>query len=169
MFTPITLNLTQDDIRSTEKELFVSFRKNLKKLICDEYCDIFGEVCEEKMSKKIMMSIKDFSIFNGNVAKHPRQLNSTSCGILLANTVFVMFQMLCSLQAEYRVEKHISRLSGIVNDAGRGLSAIERVVFAINTIYEISANHEFFDIVQGDISAIDAFMEKTFACEIECY
>jgi hypothetical protein len=61
----------------------------------------------------------------------------------------------------------MKRLTGIISDPGRGQSAMERVVFAINTIYDISSKHEIFDIVQDDITKIDTFMERTFGCEID--
>jgi hypothetical protein len=167
MFTPIVMNLTQSDIKSIEKELFITFRKHLKKLLRDEYLDIFGEVCDEPLSRNIMLSLKDFAHFNGEMTKQDRISNPTECAVMIANTVFTMFQILCTLQHEYNVKKHMKRLSGIVSDPGQGVSAMERVVFAINTIYDISSKHEIFDIVQDDISKIDAFMERTFACEID--
>ena len=167
MFVPIVMNLTQYDIESTEKELFISFRKHLKKLLCGEYYDVFGKVCDEPLSRKIMMSLKNHINFKGEVIKHDRILNPTTCGIMIAETAFTMFQMLCSLQHEFHVKKHMKRLAGVVNDAGRGLNAMERVVYAMNTIYDVASNHEFFDIVQDDITKIDKYMEKTFACEIE--
>jgi hypothetical protein len=166
MYTPIIMNLTQCDSKSIEKELFITFRKHLKKMLRDEYRDIFGEVCDEPLSRNIMSSLKDFTRFNGEVFKQDRISNPTTCGIMIANTVFTMFQILCTLQHEYRVKKHMKRLEGIVSDAGRGRSAMERVVFAINTIYDIASKHEIFDIVQDDITKIDSYMEKTFACEI---
>ena len=168
MFVPIIMNISESDVRSTEKELFISFRKNLKQLLRDEYYDIFGEVCDENMSKNIMLSIKDRTIFNGDVVKHSRDLNPTTCGILLANTVFTMFQMLCSLQAEYHVKSHITKLAGIVNDLGKGFSAVQRIVHVMNTIYDVSSNHEFFDIVQESVTEIEKYLDTTFGCEIEC-
>ena len=167
MFTPIVMNLTQSDIKSIEKELFITFRKHLKKLLRDEYLDIFGEVCDEPLSRNIMLSLKDFAHFNGEMTKQDRISNPTECAVMIAHTAFTMFQILCTLQHEYNVKKHMKRLSGIVSDPGQGISAMERVVFAINTIYDISSKHEIFDIVQDDISKIDAFMERTFACEID--
>jgi len=166
MYTPIIMNLTQCDSKSIEKELFITFRKHLKKMLRDEYRDIFGEASDEPLSRNIMSSLKDFTRFNGEVFKQDRISNPTTCGIMIANTAFTMFQILCTLQHEYRVKKHMKRLEGIVSDAGRGRSAMERVVFAINTIYDIASKHEIFDIVQDDITKIDSYMEKTFACEI---
>ena len=167
MFAPIVMNLNESDSMSIEKELFIAFRKTLKKLLQNEYHDIFGEVCDEPLSRNIMLSLKDFAHFNGEVFKQDRISNPTACGILIANTAFTMFQILCTLQHEYRVKKHMKRLEGIVSDAGRGRSAMERVVFAINTIYDIASKHDIFDIVQDDITKIDTFMERTFGCEIE--
>jgi hypothetical protein len=167
MFAPIIMNISESDIRSAEKVLFISFRTNLKKLLRAEYCDVFGEVCYEPLSKNIMMSLKDHTIFNGDVVKHSHNLNPTTCGILLANTVFTMFQMLCSLQAEYHVQSHITKLAGIVNDLGRGSSAVERIVYVMNTIYDLSSNHEFFDIVQDSVTEIETYLDRTFGCEIE--
>ena len=168
MFTPIVMNLTESDAKRLEKDLFISFRKNLKQLLRDEYRDIFGEVCYEPLSKNIMLSLKDRTIFNGDVVKHSHNLNPTTCGILLANTVFTMFQMLCSLQAEYRVKSHITKLAGIVNDLGKGFSAVQRIVHVMNIIYDVSSNHEFFDIVQESITEIEKYLDTTFGCEIEC-
>jgi len=167
MFVPIVMNLSDSDSKSIEKELFIAFRKTLKKLLQNEYHDIFGEVCDEPLSRNIMLSLKDFAHFNGEVFKQDSISNPNACGIMIANTAFTMFQILCTLQHEYRVKKHMKRLEGIVSDAGRGRSAMERVVFAINTIYDISSKHEIFDIVQDDIAKIDTFMERTFACEID--
>ena len=167
MFVPLVMNLNNADTMSIEKELFITFRKHLKKLLRDEYRDIFGEECDEPLSRNIMLSLKDFAQFNGEVTKQDRISNSTECGIMIANTAFTMFQILCTLQHEYRVKKHMKRLTGIISDPGRGQSAMERVVFAINRIYDISSKHEIFDIVQDDITKIDTFMERTFACEIE--
>ena len=167
MFAPIVMNLSQSDTKNIEKELFITFRKHLKKLLLDEYYDVFGEVCDEHLSKNIMMSLKDRTIFNGEVAKHSHNLNPTICGILIANTAFTMFQILCTLQSEYNVKNHMKKLAGVVNDAGRGLNAMERVVHAMNIIYDVASNHEIFDIVEDDIAKIDTYMEKTFACEIE--
>ena len=115
-----------------------------------------------------MLSLKDRTIFNGDIVKHSHNLNPTTCGILLANTVFTMFQMLCSLQAEYRVKSHITKIAGIVNDLGRGYSALGRIVYVMNTIYDLSSNHEFFDIVQDSVTEIEKYLDKTFGCEIEC-
>ena len=167
MFVPIMMNLNESDSKSIEKELFVAFRKTLKKLLRNEYYDIFEEVCDEPLSRNIMSSLKDFTLFNGEVFKQDRISNPVECGIMIANIAFTMFQILCTLQHEYHVKKHMKRLGGIVSDAGRGRSAIERVVFAINTIYDISSNHEIFDIIQDDITKIDSYMSRTFACEIE--
>lgn len=168
MFVPVVMNLTESDAKRLEKDLFISFRKNLKQLLRDEYYDILGEVCYEPLSKNIMLSLKDRTIFNGDVVKHSHNLNPATCGILLANTVFTMFQMLCSLQAEYRVKSHITKIAGIVNDLGRGSSAVERIVYVMNTIYDLSSNHEFFDIVQDSVTEIEKYLDKTFGCEIEC-
>ena len=161
------MNLTKYDIKSIEKELFITFRKHLKKLLRDEYRNIFGEVCDEPLSRNIMLSLKDFARFNGETTKQDRISNPTACGIMIAHTAFTIFQILCTLQHEYHVEKHMKRLTGIISDPGRGRNAMERVVFAINTIYDISSKHEIFDIVQDDISKIDTYMERTFQCEIE--
>lgn len=167
MFTPIVMNLTKYDIKSIEKELFITFRKHFKKLLRDEYHDIFGEVCDEPLSRNIMLSLKDFARFNGEVTKQDRISTTAECGIMIANTAFTMFQILCTLQHEYRVKKHMQRLTDIISGPGRGQTAMERVVFAINTIYDISSKHEIFDIVQGDIAKIDTYMERTFECEID--
>ena len=167
MFVPLVMNLSNADTKSIEKELFITFRKHLKKLLRDEYRDIFGEECDEPLSRNIMLSLKDFAHFNGEVTKQDRISNPTACGIMIANTTFTMFQILCTLQHEYRVKKHMKRLTGIISDPGRGQSAMERVIFAINTIYDISSKHEIFDIVQDDIAKIDTFMERTFECEID--
>lgn len=167
MFIPLLMNLNNADTMSIEKELFITFRKHLKKLLRDEYRDIFGEECDEPLSRNIMMSLKDFDRFNGEVAKQDRISNPTTCGIIIANTAFTMFQILCTLQHEYRVKNHIKRLAGIISDPGRGHSAMERVIFAINTIYDIASKHESFDIVQDAIIKIDTFMERTFDCEID--
>ncbi len=167
MFIPLVMNLSNADTKSIEKELFITFRKHLKKLLRDEYRDVFGEVCDEPLSRNIMLSLKDFARFNGEVTKQDRISNPTACAVMIANTAFTMFQILCTLQYEYRVKKHMKRLTGIISDPGRGQSAMERVVFAINTIYDISSKHEIFDIVQDDIAKIDTYMEKTFACEID--
>lgn len=169
MFTPIVMNISNADTKSIEKELFITFRKHLKKLLRDEYRDIFGEECDEPLSRNIMLSLKDFARFNGEVVtKQDRISNPTACGIVIANTAFSTFQILCTLlQHGYRVKNHIKRLAGIISDPGRGKSAMERVVFAINTIYDISSQHDIFDIFQDDIAKIDTFMERTFDCEID--
>jgi hypothetical protein len=167
MFVPIVMNLNESDSKSIEKELFIAFRKTLKKLLQNEYHDIFGEASDEPLSRNIMSSLKDFTRFNGEVFKQDSISNPNACGIMIANTAFTMFQILCSLQAEYRVKKHMKRLTGIISDPGRGRSAMERVVFAINTIYDISSKHEIFDIFQDDITIIDSYMEKTFGREID--
>ena len=167
MFVPIVMNLNESDSKSIEKELFIAFRKTLKKLLQNEYRDIFGEACDEPLSRNIMLSLKDFAHFNGEMTKQDRISNPTTCGIMIANTAFTMFQILCTLQHEYCVKKHMKRLEGIVSDAGRGRSAMERVVYAMNIIYNIASNHDIFDIVQDDITKIDSYMEKTFGCEIE--
>lgn len=167
MFIPLVMNLNNADTKSIEKELFITFRKHLKKLLRDEYRDIFEEECDEPLSRNIMLSLKDFARFNGEVTKQDRISNPTACGIMIANTAFSMFQILCTLQHGYRVKKHMIRLTGIISDPGRGHSAMERVIFAINTIYDISSKHEIFDIVQNDIAKIDTFLEKTFGCEID--
>ena len=167
MFVPVILNINPYDTKIIEKDLFISFRKNLKQLLRDEYYDIFGEVCDENISKNIMLSLKNRTIFNGDIVKHSHNLNPTSCGILLANTVFTMFQMLCSLQSEYHVKSHITKLAGVVNDLGRGFSAVQRIVHAMNIIYDVSSNHEFFDIVQESVTEIEKYLDKTFGCEIE--
>ena len=167
MFAPIVMNINDADIRSIEKELFITFRKSLKTMLREEYYNVFGEVCHEPLSRKIMMSLKNNTNFNGEMTKQNRITNPTECAVMIANTVFAMFQILCSMQYEFDVKKHMKRLSGIVSNPGKGISAMERVVFAINTIYDISSNHEIFNIVQEDISKIDAFMERTFACEID--
>jgi hypothetical protein len=168
MFVPVVMNLTESDVKRIEKDLFISFRKNLKKLLRDEYRDIFGEVCDEPLSKNIMLSLKDRTIFNGDIVKHDRNLNHMTCGILMAHTVFTMFQMLCSLQAEHHVKSHMAKLAGIVNDVGRGFSAVERIVHVMNTIYDLSSNHDFFDIVQDSVTDIEKYLDRTFGCEIEC-
>jgi len=167
MFVPLVMNLSNADTMSIEKELFITFRKHLKKLLRDEYRDILGEECDEPLSRNIMLSLKDFARFNGEVTKQDRISNPTECAFMIAHTAFTMFQILCTLQHDYRVKNHMKRMTGIISDPGRGQSAMERTVFAINTIYEISSNHEIFDIVQENISKIDAFMERTFACEID--
>ena len=167
MFVPIVMNTNQSDIKMIETEVFISFRKNLKKLLRNEYYDIFGEVCDKRLSKNIMLSIKDNTFFNGDVVKHNRSLNPVSCGNLIANTVFTMFQILCSLQTEYHVKSHINMIAGIVNDLGRGHSAVERIIHTMNTIYEVSSKHEIFDIVQDSITEIENYLDKTFGCEIE--
>ena len=168
MFVPIVMNLTESDANRIGKDTFISFRKTLKNLLQNEYYDIFGEVCDEKLSKNIMMSIKDHTVFNGNIAKHDRTLDSASCGSLIAETVFAMFQLLCSLQTEFHVKSHIKFLAGIVNNAGRGKNAMERIVFAMNTIYDLSSNHEVFDIFQESVGGIENYLNRTFGCEIEC-
>ena len=167
MFAPIVMNINDADIKSIEKELFIAFRKSLKTMLREEYYNVFGEVCDEPLSRNIMLSLKDFAHFNGEMTKQDRISNPTACGIMIANTVFTMFQILCTLQHEYNVKKHMKRMTSIISEPGRRVSAMERVVFAINTIYDISSKHEIFDIVQDDISKIDAFMERTFACEID--
>ena len=79
-----------------------------------------------------------------------------------------MFQILCSLQTEYHVKSHIKAIAGVVNDVGRGRSAMERIVIVMNTIYDLSSNHEIFDIVQESVTEIENYLDKTFGCEIEC-
>ena len=168
MFVPIVMNLTESDTKRIGKDAFISFRKTLKKLLQNEYYDIFGEVCDEKFSKNIMMSIKNHTVFDGNIAKHDRRLNHISCGSLIAETVFAMFQILCSLQTEYHMKSHIKAIAGIVNDVGRGRSAMERIVIVMNTIYDLTSNHEIFDIVQESVTEIENYLDRTFGCEIEC-
>jgi len=169
MFAPIIMNLTEEDAKTISQQVFIAFRKTLKNLIKNEYYDIFGEVTDERFSKNIFMSIKDHTAFDGNVVKHARIRDPTVCGSHLAQVVFVMFQMLCSLQEEYNVETHIKVLAGIVNNAGRGLSAMERIVFAMNMIYDLSSNHEIFDIVQDSVTDIEKYLNDNFECEIEVF
>ena len=166
MFILLAMNLDNVDTMSIEKQLFITFRKHLKKLLRDEYHTIFGEVCDEPLSRNIMLSLKDFAHFDGEMAKQHRITNPTECADMIANTAFTMFQILCTLQHEYRVKKHMKRLTGIISDPGRGYTAMERIVFALNTMYDIASKHEIFDIVQEDIARIDTFMERTFGCEI---
>ena len=161
------MNISESDIRMVEKDLFISFRTTLKALLQNEYYDIFSDVCDEPLSRNIMLSIKNYTVFNGEVVKHSRSLNPTKCGILIANTVFTMFQILCSLQTEYNVKSHIRKLAGVISDAGRGISAMERVVFAVNVIYYVSSKHYIFDLVQDSINEIENYLNIAFGCDIE--
>jgi len=45
---------------------------------------------------------------------------------------------------------------------------MERIVFAMNTIYDLSSNHEVFDIFQESVGGIENYLNRTFGCEIEC-
>jgi len=167
MRVPTILNPTQSDTTSIETELFISFRKSLKKLLRDEYYDTFGEVCDEPLARKIMMSRKNFSSFNGDIAKHDGSLNHITCGVLIANTVFTMFQILCSMQTEFHVKSYISQLAGIVSDAGRGISVADRIFHAVDTIYDVSSKHEIFDVVQDSIDDINTYLDLIFGCEFD--
>jgi len=169
MFAPIILNISEEDAKTISQQVFVAFRKTLKNLLKNEFYDIFGEVCDERFSKNIFMSIKEHTKFDGIVVKHAQIRDPTACGSHLAQVVFVMFQMLCSLQGEYNVKKHIKVLAGIVNSAGRNLSAMERIVFAMNMIYDLSSNHEIFDIVQDSVTDIEKYLNDNFECEIEVF
>jgi len=169
MFAPIILNVSEEDAKTISQQVFVAFRKTLKNLLKNEFYDIFGEVTDESFSKNIFMSIKEHTTFDGNVVKHARIRDPTKCGSHIAEVVFAMFQMLCSLQIDYDVKKHIKVLAGIINDAGRGLSAMERIVFAMNMIYDLSSNHEIFDIVQDSVTDIEKYLNDNFECEIEVF
>lgn len=159
------LNVTENDSRISAKETFIIFRKTLKQMARDEYAKLYGEQCEQNNTKKILKIIKKNVLFDGNISKQHKISNNAEFAKLLAETSFIIFSILCSMQSEFRVWKHIRNITGVISDVSPGTSAVGRIVHVINIIGNITSNHEIFEIITPAVTMLGNFIEKTFHCE----
>ena len=130
----IVMPLSDYDARNFKKETFIVFRKTLKKLAAEEYNAIYETTCDKKITKKILKSIKRNTRFTGEIPKYNRVMNNDTFAVLLAETVFTMFRILCTMSSEFHVGRHMNEICGIVNDVKRETSAVGRIVHAMNVI-----------------------------------
>jgi len=167
--TRIVMPLTEYDTRNFKKETFIIFRKTLKKLAIEEYETIHETTCNKKITKKILKSIKRNTRFTGEIPKYNRVMNNDTFAVLLAETVFTMFRILCSMASEFHVRRHMAEICGVVNDVERETSAVGRIVHAINVIESISGDHGVFSMLHGSITQLQMYIENTFGCHREEY
>lgn len=165
----IVMPLSEYDARNFKKETFIVFRKTLKKLAVEEYNAIYETTCDKKITKKILKSIKRNTRFTGEIPKHNRVMNNDAFARLLAETVFTIFRILCSMSSEFHVRRHMNEICGIVNDVERETSAVGRIVHAINVIESISGDHGVFSMLHGSITQLQNYIENTFGCHREEY
>lgn len=156
------MTVSDHDTNNAEKNIFISFRKSLKKLGIDEYRRINTNSSPHITTKRILMSIRKQVTFDGCIQKHDRILNTHTFPKLLAETVFTMFKILCSMNVEYDTSRRIHEVAGVVNDVSRGTPAIWRLHSAVNTLVMIWREHAVFQLLDDSIYAILEFSKKTF-------
>jgi hypothetical protein len=73
--------------------------------------------------------------------------------------------MLAALSYEFEVSCDLRKISGIINDSPRSGKAIEKIIFALDTIDKLASCHECFEVldIPSCIDTIDCFLEKTTA------
>lgn len=143
--------------------MFISFRKSLKKLGTNEYRRINTSPPAACTTKRILMSIRKQVTFDGCIQKYNKTLDNDTFPKLLAETVFTMFKLLCSMNVEYDTKHRINDVSGVVNDVSRGTSAIWRIHSVVNTLVMIWKEHSVFQLLDESIYAIVKYTEKTFS------
>jgi hypothetical protein len=162
------MDISEYDTARFEKETFIRFRKSLKKLGVDEYYRCFGTACADTKIKKVLMSIKERTFFDGHIVQYKCIVDKESFAHVLANTVFTMFRILCSISTEFDVSSDMRTLAGVVNDVQRGTSALERLVHVMNVICTIAAHNEIFSIVEN-ITHLERYMDTKFDVESPDY
>lgn len=159
------MTVSDHDTNNAEKNIFISFRKSLKKLGTDEYRIINTSSSPHITTKNILMSIRKQARFDGCIAKYDRILDTHTFPKLLAETLFTMFKILCSMNVEYDTSRRIYEIAGVVNDVSRGTPAICRLHSAVNTLVMIWREHAVFQLLNVSIYSILEFSRKTlFLC-----
>lgn len=165
MSSRITMIVSEHDTKNAEKNIFISFRKSLKKLGTDEYWRINTNPSSTRITKNILMSVRKQVTFDGCIQKYNKNLDNNTFPRLLAETVFTMFKILCSMSVEYDTRRHISEVAGVVNDVPRGTPAIWRIHSVINTLVMIWKEHSVFQLLDDSIYAIVGYSKKTFCMD----
>jgi len=169
MYSRVIMNNTEQDIRKFEKETFIRFRKSLKKLGVDEFYKCFGTACADNKIKKVLMSIRKRAFFDGHIIQYKCIMNKEAFAQLLADTVFTMFRILCSMSTEFDVRSAMRSIAGVVNDVPRGTNAMERIIHVMNVIHSVAEDNEIFIMIQGAITQLGVYASKQFGIDFSEY
>ena len=169
MYSRVIMNITEQDARKFEKETIIRFKKSLKKLGVDEYYRCFGTACTDKKIKNVLMSMRKRVLFDGHIVQYKCITNKEAFAEILADTVFTMFKILCSISTEFDVRSAMRSIAGVVNDVPRGTNALERIIHAMNVIHAVAEDNEIFSMIQGSITQLGVYAVKQFGVDFSEY
>ena len=80
----------------------------------------------------------------------------------MAEIVYTLYSVLCTLDYEFNAGKKIQKISGIVQDSPQGKGPMEKIIFALDMVDDISESHECFDILSTKVAieSVDNYFEK---------
>ena len=162
MFAPTIMDIGSG--LDTDSVTFVTFRRTLKKMLINKFQSVYGSKPDNLNTKQLMKILRKKTHFEGEIVKFGRQkLDATSCGILMAEIVYTLYSVLCTLDYEFNAGKKIRKISGIVQDSPQNKGPMEKIVYALDMIDDISGSHECFEILstKSAINSVDNYFEKT--------
>jgi hypothetical protein len=161
MFVPIVMDIGNG--LDTDSVTFITFRRTLKKMLINKFQSVYGSKPDNLNTKQLMKILRKKTHFEGEIVKTGRQkLDATSCGILMAEIVYTLYSVLCTLDYEFNAGDKIRKISGIVQDSPRGKGPMEKIIYALDMVDGITEAHEYFDILSTKVAieTVDNYFEK---------
>ncbi|AGE57192.1 hypothetical protein PBCVNEJV4_99L [Paramecium bursaria Chlorella virus NE-JV-4] len=174
MYSRVQLYTDKEEV---SVEMFVTFRKTLKKLLSDEYIKYYKEPPVGMTTKKLMKTLRNHVCYDGitkNTDFDIRTVSHIEMGSILAHMVFSVYTMICM---RYQRVKHdsynwnkygrhsaihmfLSEFIGVIDDAPRKLHAVDRMTRALDFIDAAEDRFPFCSVVTKDLTKIDAYFNR---------
>jgi len=159
---------TEDD----SVDMFVTFRKTLKKLLSNEYTKYFGEQPVHMNTKAMMKALRNHACFDG-VSKGAdfdiRSVSHTEIGSIIANMVFSVYTIICSNYQHFKNAENYAMLkefAGVIDNAPRSSHAVDRMIRALDYIDVAVEEYPICSIAATNVRKIDAYFERVWEIKI---
>jgi len=159
---------TEDD----SVDMFVTFRKTLKKLLSNEYTKYFGEQPVHMNTKAMMKALRNHACFDG-VSKGTdfdiRSVSHTEIGSIIANMVFSVYTIMCSNYQQFKnVDNYamLKEFAGVIDNAPRSSHAVDRMIRALDYIDVAVEEYPICSIAATNVRKIDAYFERVWEIKI---
>jgi len=159
---------TEDD----SVDMFVIFRKTLKKLLSNEYIKYFGEHPFGMNTKSMMKALRNHACFDG-VSKGAdfdvRSVSHNEIGSMLAHMVFSVYTIMCSNYQHFKTVDNyaiLTEFTGVIDKAPKGSHAVDRMIRALDYIDVAVEQYPICSIATTNIRKIDAYFERVWEIKI---
>jgi hypothetical protein len=159
---------TEDD----SVDMFVTFRKTLKKLLSNEYTKYFGEQPVHMNTKAMMKALRNHACFDGvskGVDFDVRSVSHNEIGSMLAHMVFTVYTIMCSNYQHFKNVENYAMLkvfAGVIDNAPKNCHAVDRMLRALDYIDVVVEEYPICLIATTNIRKIDAYFEYKWQIKI---